>query len=230
MIRKLLRAGVALSFAAAQLVGLPTAQAQQTPAAILGGIYYSAQPSFTLADKQSAAFQLDANGNLITVSGARPSYSAGVLGMTLAASPTDIFCVQGSATKLIKIKRVALSGLTSTALATVAMQIVKRSTANTGGTATNPTAVPHDTNDPAATATVYAYTANPTTGTLVGMVDPFYITAATATTQSNEREKLYGLEDMQTMRLRGAGEMLCLNGNGAGYTGTINIGVDWIEQ
>jgi hypothetical protein len=145
--------------------------------------------------------------------------------MTLAANPTDIFCLQGSATKTIKVKRFDLSGLTSVALATVGMQIVKRSTANTGGTATNPPAVPHDSNDPAATATVLAYTANPTTGTLVGVVDPFYITASTATTQNNERQKLYGTEDMQTIRLHGTGEMLCLNGNGASFSdGAISYG------
>jgi hypothetical protein len=150
--------------------------------------------------------------------------------MTLAANPTDIFCIQGSATKVIKVKRFDLSGLTSVALATVAMQIVKRSTANTGGTSTNPAAVSHDTQNPTATATVLAYTANPTTGTLVGVVDPFYITASTATTQNNERQKQYGIEDAQSMRLRGTGEMICLNGNGASFTGTISIGVDWMEQ
>lgn len=206
------------------------ALAQQGPSNIIGGIYYSAQPPFTLTDKQSAAIQVDVNGNVLTASGNRPSYSASVLGLTLAASPTDIFCIQGSATKVIKVKRIDLSGLTSTTLATVAMQVVKRSTANTGGTATNPTAVPRDSQNPAATATVYAYTANPTTGTLVGAVDAFYITAATATTQSNERLKAYGLEDVQSVRLRGTNEMLCLNGNGSSYTGTISISVDWMEQ
>jgi hypothetical protein len=219
-----------LFVALALLGGLSVARAQQGPANILGGIYYSTQPPFTLSDKQQAAFQVDMNGNLLTASGNRPTYSAGVLGMTLAATPTDIFCIQGSATKIVKVKRIDLSGLTSTALATVGMQVIKRSTANTGGTATNPTAVPHDSQNPAATATILAYTANPTTGTLVGVLDPFYITASTATTQNNERQKLYGTEEMQAMRLRGTGEMLCLNGNGASFTGTISIGVDWTEQ
>jgi hypothetical protein len=219
-----------LFFALALLGGLVAARAQQTPASIFGGIYYSSQPPYTLTDRQSSAFQVDLNGNLLTASGNRPTYSAGVLGMTLAATPTDIFCIQGSATKTVKLKRIDISGLTTTTIATVAMQLVKRSTANTGGTATNPTAVAHDSQNPAATATILAYTANPTTGTLVGVIDPFYITAAIATAQSNERQKLYGTEEMQAMRLRGTGEMLCLNGNGASYAGTINIGIDWTEQ
>lgn len=220
----------AFFFTLALLGGLAAARAQQTPAAVLGGIYYSTQPPFSLGDKQSAAFQIDANGNLLTASGNRPTYSAGILGLTLAATPTDIFCIQGSATKTVKVKRFDISGLTATAMATSGFQMVKRSTANTGGTATAPTAVPHDSLDPAATATVAAYTANPTVGVLVGVVDPFYITAAIATTQSGERTKLYGSEDMQSMRLRGVGESFCLNGNGVGYTGTISIGVDWTEQ
>jgi hypothetical protein len=215
-------------FTLALLGGL--AVAQQSPNSTVGGTYYAAQPPFTLTDKQITAVQVDINGNLLTASGNRPTFSAGVLGMTLAANPTDIFCVQGSATKIVKVKRFDLSGLTSVALATVAMQIVKRSTANTGGTATNPTPVAHDSQDPVSTATVLAYTANPTTGTLVGVVDPFYITASTATTQNNERLKSYGVEDMQSMRLRGTGEMLCLNGNAASFTGTISVGADWTEQ
>jgi hypothetical protein len=212
-------------------LSMPAAvQAQTAPSTVIGGQYNDAVPAITLSDKQTAAAQMDANGNILIVSGSRPTYSAGILALAMAASPTDVFCIQGSATKLIRVKRVDISNLTTVSLATVPVSIVKRSTANTGGTATNPPAVPHDTLNPAATATISAYTANPTTGTLVGVIDPFYITASTATTQNNERTKLYGVEDMQSMSLRGTGESTCINFGGGTITGNVSIGIDWIEQ
>lgn len=209
---------------------LVVANAQQWPTNIIGGYYYSSVPAFTLADKQAAALQLDANGNLLVASGGRPSYSAGILGMTLAANTTDVFCLQGSNTRLVKVKRIDITGIAGAPSATVGVQIVKRSTANTGGTATNPTVVAHDSQNAAATAVAYAYTANPTTGALVGVLDPFYMTASAPNTQNSERVKLYGTEEMQSIRLRGTSEWICVNMAGVGYVGSISIGIDWTEQ
>jgi hypothetical protein len=61
---------------------------------------------------------------------------------TFAAPQTgagDLFCIVGSATRLIKVKQFNVSGTNSTAQTSL-FNLVKRSTANTGGTATAPAA------------------------------------------------------------------------------------------
>src|SRR5689334_4986236 len=97
------------------------------------------------------------------------AYSAGILSLAPAASATDIFTITGSASKTIRVVEIALIG-TQTTAGVVGIQLVKRSTANSAGTSSAPTVVPHDSASAAGTATVLAYTANPTTGNLVGVV------------------------------------------------------------
>jgi hypothetical protein len=59
------------------------------------------------------------------------------------ASPTDFFSVAGSSTKTIKIINIRLSGY-ATGNNNVPVALVKRSTANTGGTPTSITKTPWD--------------------------------------------------------------------------------------
>ena len=100
---------------------------------------------------------------------AAPCFSAASDAFTPGATPQDIFTITGSATKVIEVLRMAISSIQTTA-GTNSWFIAKRSTANSGGTSASVTAVPHDSNDAAATATVLQYTANPTAGSLVGNI------------------------------------------------------------
>lgn len=88
---------------------------------------------------------------------------------TPGATPQDVFAITGSATKTITVLRMAITTVQTTA-AMNAWALVKRSTANTGGTSALVTAVQVNDIDPAATASVRQYTANPTAGTLIGSV------------------------------------------------------------
>lgn len=150
-------------------------------------------------------------------------YSSAVLSLVPAALATDVFTLTGSATKTVNAIRLTLSG-TQTTLGTVALQIVKRSSANTGGTFTTPAVVSHDSGNAVGTAVVRAYTANPTAlGTLVGPVLTAREVVAGATSVTDSRLVTY---DLHPMVLRGTGELLALNFNGATVTGG-NFALVW---
>lgn len=171
---------------------------------------------------------------ILTVPGdsSKATYSAAITSLVLAAAATDIFTITGSGTKTIKIKRLQISGTATTAGA-FDFQIIKRSTANTAGTSTNPTAVPHDSNDVAATALINAYTANPTLGTAVGIMKSI---KATVTTSAGAIPSIstvleFGQHSGEAPTLRGTTQVLAVNFNAATAAGgSLNIDIEWTEE
>ena len=161
------------------------------------------------------------------------TYGAGVADVALAASATDVFCVQGSATRIIYVKKIVVNG-TATSANKANLLIIKRSTANTGGTASTLTDVPYDSQDPAGTATVKAYTANPTTGTAVGTVASSHSEFApdgSPTLPSDVSVFDFGGDGNKRITLRGTAESLCVNFNAETITGGIaHFTTEWIEQ
>src|SRR5258708_21343709 len=139
-----------------------------------------------------------------------------------------MICLAGSATKTIKLQSLKLSG-TGTAIS-VPVTLLKRVTADTGGTAASTTANPantiskRDSSNATATAVPVAYTANPT------IVDtaPTYIDSAQmgvfSTTVSLIGVPLlfdYGPDGVnlrQAPTLRGAAEQICVNLNATSAT------------
>ena len=100
-----------------------------------------------------------------------PTYSASFAALTPAASATDLVVLTGSATKTVRLESFKCTG-TSTAAASQVVSLTVRTTADSGGTAvTAPTIFAHSASDPAATAVLSAYSANPTLGTSGGILD-----------------------------------------------------------
>ena len=87
-----------------------------------------------------------------------------------AADTTAFFVISGSAGATRRIRKIRVSGSTLTTLAVGSVVAQKRSTAQTGGTATELTRVPVNSVFPAAQTDglVQVYTGAPTDGTLVG--------------------------------------------------------------
>jgi hypothetical protein len=161
---------------------------------------------------------------------AAEGYSAGILALTPAALATDIFTVTGSATKTVRVVEISLQ-CTETTAGTVAVQLVKRSTADTGGTSTAPAAVPHDSASAAATATVLAYTANPTTGTLVGVVRATRENWLAAATAANAPRNPFTLYQGLPIVLRGTAQVLAVSLNGATVAGgNCALWSSWTEE
>lgn len=169
----------------------------------------------------------------VNLEGQKATYSASVVGLVAAAAATDIFTIKGSGTKTIRVTKIRFSG-SATSSAIGDLVILKRSSADTGGTSTNPTMVPHDSADSAATATVNAYTANPTLGTLIGSISTLKTALPSATTPAFTGSAIdipYGLRNERDIVLRGTAEQCAINLNGQTITGSsLDLDITWTEE
>lgn len=160
------------------------------------------------------------------------TYKASAI-VTTAASATDIFTIKGSASRVVTVTSIECSGLATTAGA-APLSLIKRSTANSGGTSSAPTAVPVQSSLPAATAVVAAYTANPTVGTAVGTVGSKIIGLPLAATGvgSGVSWDFVSSGFSQPIVLRGAAQSLSVNGGGATLAAGATLGctITWTES
>lgn len=159
------------------------------------------------------------------------TYSASVTGYAPYTTAVDIFSITGSATKTIKIKHISIDG-TQTTASNINVLLIKRSTANSGGTPATLTAVPWNSNNAAATATVRTYGGNPTMGTTVGTIQSEKLFVPTITTSGNEiKWNWYDVEKMQPPTLIGTSQVLAINFNSATIVGgNFNIDIVWTEE
>lgn len=153
-------------------------------------------------------------GQFSQADGLKATYAASVTALAPVASATDIFTITGSTTKIVRITRLRISGIKTTAGADVDIQLIKRSTANTAGTSTTPTIIPYDSTSNAATAVINAYTANPTVGTAVGTLAVDSLWVALTTAQTGILEHNFGNRPAQAIVLRSNAEVLAVNLNG----------------
>jgi hypothetical protein len=204
------------------------------PAVAVQGTYNISLPT-AAATGQRVPIQTDINGRQLVVNspidGQRASYSMSAT-VTTAATATDVVTITGSATKTVRVTLIRVSGLATTAITTPVL-LIKRSAANTGGTSAALTAVPHDSNNAAATATGLSYTANPTgLGAAVGTMRQDRLTfAVTASTADAPLVWDFGARPSQAVVLRGTTQVLAVNLNSTTITGgSISIDIEWTEE
>lgn len=199
----------------------------------VGGQFNTTLPTMT-TNLAVNNLQQDINGRLITTNSGKNTYRASsAVGFSIAATGTDFFTITGSATRTVQVTEVGMR-CTQTTAADNDVLFVKRSTANTGGTSTTRTAVPMDSANAAATAVVRTYTANPTTGTLVGALMTERVLFSTpnggASSQMNLSSWKFGREDEQAIFLRGTSEVFALSFNSQTATGNVcNLWIEWTE-
>jgi hypothetical protein len=87
------------------------------------------------------------------------------------AAATDVVLITGSNTKTIRVVSIYFATSNTLGGVSAAVFVVKRGQLNQGGTFVPGTAVPHDSLDAAAVATVGHYTANPTLGIAWGTIN-----------------------------------------------------------
>lgn len=178
---------------------------------------------------------------LITSILKRNTYSSVALALPPAASATDIACIAGSATKTVIVRRLGISGTAGT-LVTAPFTLVRRASADTGGTAATTTAnwanniAKHDTTSPSATATLISYSANPT----INDTSPTYLrsdeltlptTAAGTVTRPLIWEPDMAFGFPQGLVLRGVAQQLCINLNGVSVSsGLLHASITWTEE
>jgi hypothetical protein len=206
---------------------------------LIGGQYNTTLPTLTNAQQSSAQF--DINGRLLVsnsqIDGYKATYSTSITNLVVAASPTDIFTLTGSATKVIKIIKVSIVG-NSTVQSWYDIIFIKRSTDNTGGTFISQTLVSFDSNNIASTATARSYTVNPTVlGTSIGTMSAHKLwfgpiaPGGNQVGSVNEQIFQYGTNSGQAITLRGTSQVLAINLNGVTVPGsTINCSIVYTEE
>lgn len=165
-----------------------------------------------------------------------PTYAAMGYGIVPAASATDVACITGSATRVVRVQRVRVSGTAGT-LVTLPVLLTKHTVANTGGTAATSTAlpvpVPLDSTSPAATATTTAYTANPTIDGTATRVDAIVTSFNTTSALVNGTQALFDYTAQrysQAPVLRGVAQQLCVNLGGISISsGLLAVSFEWTE-
>jgi len=193
----------------------------------------STSQNCTISDPQYAwrRMTVGANGAASTTSPGKlaRTYSAS-FNVAAAASATDIATISGNASNTCYVTRVTISGVQTTAGVNDIL-LIKRSTADTGGTSTGQTAVPHDSTDAAASSAVLAYTANPgALGTAVGTVRRGYLPVPSATSTGTPPVVFDFGDKGKEIILRGVAQQLAINLNGATIAGgTFDICIEWFE-
>lgn len=153
----------------------------------------------------------------ISTNGFRSTYAYRVADFSPVAAATDVLVLSGAANKVIRVTKVGITG-SATAAALVDLYVTKRTTANSGGTSTNPTATKYDSSDSAPSATLTLYTANASSlGTGTGLEgDIIYLPAsATPAGEPTHWERFYGINGAKCPILRSATESISINFGGA---------------
>jgi ABC-type transporter Mla subunit MlaD len=159
--------------------------------------------------------------------------------VTAAQSATDIITITGSASKVVRITRVAIAAAQSTGTIGL-VTLMRRSSANSGGTSsTLSTLVSADSINPAPTATIRTYTANPTAlGTFVGTIRSRLLSIGALVSANNNPLTPddfivdFGTRGTQAVVLRGTTQLLTVNLGGTNtYSGNIfAFSIEWTEE
>lgn len=168
----------------------------------------------------------------IPVDGIRNTYGSTAQALVPASTATDIAQLCGSSTKLVRVTKITFGGR-ATAVTSGDLILVKRSTANTGGTSTTPTKVPYDASAGAAAATFTAYTANPTLGTSVGSIISSQFTLANLTTGIGNSDVVWTFGDRPAtaLILRAAAQCVSLSLGQVTYSGgLVDVSFEWTEE
>lgn len=159
-------------------------------------------------------------------------YRASTGVFTTAASATDIFNFKGSSTKTIYIRKIVWKQAVLSVQAGHQVYLLKRSTANSGGTSSALTLIPLDSNFSSATASGVYYTANPTTGTSLGTLAHLWISMTTAPPNQTFETLFDSGNGGSPIVLRGTSESVSVSYNGVtdaiGTSAAVDI--EWEEE
>lgn len=177
----------------------------------------------------------------------KPSTKATYMGSTAFTTPpaatTDMFQLFGNASNKVKVLWISAC-YQGAGISTAADQIflVKRSTANSAGTAGTTTVTPLDSTNAASSSrsTCKVYTANPTTGTLLGQLSTSHMCAyvppggAATVSYIPPMSVLFDARlTGQPITLNSASEGVCVNFNGvipSASTPKLAFNIIWTEE
>lgn len=140
-----------------------------------------------------------------------PTYRAAIASFG-NSSAGDVFCINGSATKVVKVKNIRVTAVASQGIADD-ITLIRRSAADTGGTPTSVSLIKNDTLNASPTASVTAYATAPSTSGTAGVVGSQVISITTTTGGVAAIAAIFTFAQSgdQPEVLRGTAEGLCIN-------------------
>jgi hypothetical protein len=167
----------------------------------------------------------------VNTESSKATYSAVISDFVPVANATDFFTISGSSSKIITITALRVNGA-ATASSFANIYVYKRTAANTGGTSSVITSCIHDSSDPAATAVVRSYSANPSalgTGALLRSEHVSFSAAA-----AGNLVTYWNFVDRgsKSVKLNNTNEFLCFNfgGNAVPSGANIHATIEWTEE
>jgi hypothetical protein len=170
----------------------------------------------------------------VSFEGGLATYRAAINAHAPAATPTDWFTIQGSATKIVRVTSIAIA-LRATAGNQYRVSLIKYSVFLTGGTGAAVTAIPLDASDVAATAVVQTWAGGlPTPGTALGKIaDDSLPMAVLGTPAAGLFRTIYdfGTRNSRPLVLRGTAQYLALNSAAVALPGgtVADVAIEWTE-
>lgn len=178
---------------------------------------------------------LSADIDSVSTEGKKATYAGGGSFNPGNVALTDVFALQGSASKTIKVRKVRLSGINGTGgSAITAIVEARRTTAPTGtGTITVTKGAVDSTNAASGAGTCVVYSAPPTVGTTLQAIfanAKLLIPLAGAAGESVEWT--FGVANEQPPTIRGTSEYFVINVTVAVLSGSpsFTITVEWTEE
>lgn len=165
---------------------------------------------------------------------AKATFATGASSFTLPATPTDVVQITGSATKTVRIKKIVVSGVATTAKQWP-LTLIRRAAAITGGTPVTPVITKFDTSDPAATATVKHYTALGTLAAANPVNSVLFVHDLTLTAPATAAAPIvfdFSTRADKAIVLRGAADCLVINLGGGALTAgeKLTYSFEWEED
>jgi len=174
-------------------------------------------------------------GSVVPTNGTKATYTYAISATAPYATPTDYITLTGSASKTIKIIRVEISGA-ATAASGLLFTLKKHTIANTGGTATNPTPLKHNSGDGTAGATVNLYSVAPTIDNSAVIWKTARIDLAVAPgAQAYATDRYvyeYGSSIGEPMTIIGVAQEFAINLGGSTLPSVcvVDIAISWTEE
>ncbi len=140
----------------------------------------------------------------------------------------DVFTLTGSNSATVKVRHISVSGANSTGNQIVDVILVKRLSADTGGSTIPVQSNQNDSQDIAATAYATAYTSPPSVGNEAGLIDASKIFTPAGSVAPNIYTRAWDGQMSKCPVLNNANENLCvfIDGNVASLT----VSIEWTEE
>ncbi len=168
----------------------------------------------------------------VTTWSSTPVWSYAQQAFIPSSQPTDVVVIRGSATKTLKIQSIIVSAESATA-SVLSANIIRRTTAATGGTSAALLGTPHDISDGSGTASVLFYSVSPTAvGTAWGGGNGFLGSQQLICGNGGAVPAIPaiwnfgGTMDVKPIILRGINDYICINLGGLSYAAIPTLKLD----